>query len=86
MEPTADKNEHLLGCSERQHPIYTSEAAATVAIVDDCKDTLEILEIMLSGQHQFVTFADPQEFLRTFRAGEYRLGVAGYRHAWVRWL
>lgn len=81
VEFTATENEHLLGCSECQHslldnarhPICSSQGMATVAIVDDSKDIVELLEVILTGQHKCVTFTDPQEFLETFRPGEYAL-------------
>jgi len=40
---------------------------ACVAIVDDSEDTLELLEIILKGHHQIISFSDPYKFLEELR-------------------
>ena len=46
---------------------------ACVAIVDDSEDTLELLEIILKGHHQIISFSDPYKFLEEFASGIFAL-------------
>jgi CheY-like chemotaxis protein len=44
-----------------------------VAIIDDYEDIRELLALLLSGGHEFVTFPDGESFLKEFRPGRFAL-------------
>ena len=46
---------------------------ADIAIVDDSQDTLELLEFILKDHHKFLTYQDPEEFLKDFQPGRFAL-------------
>jgi CheY-like chemotaxis protein len=39
-----------------------------IAIVDDSTDILELFEVVLSGEHEVVSYTNPQKFLDDFKA------------------
>ena len=44
-----------------------------IALIDDSKDALELFEFVLKGEHQIITFTDPNDFLAQFRSGKFDL-------------
>ena len=44
-----------------------------IALIDDHQDSLDLFTLVLSGDHEVISFAEPQRFLATFHYGSFDL-------------